>query len=75
MARNPKTDAVVHVRYAGVSHDLPLDDLGLTYDASDVVVKASVARYLDLKASDLDAYVVERHPTGNLTVRPEAIFG
>lgn len=76
MALNRNAPAsVLHVRYAGVSRDLSLEALGLGPAASDDAVLAAVARHLEVPLSHLDGYIVERHATGNLTVRPEAVFG
>ncbi|MBI5368807.1 MAG: hypothetical protein HZA54_17360 [Planctomycetes bacterium] len=66
---------VLHVRFDGVSRDLPLERLDLGPGASDETVRAAVARVLELSPERLAGYVVERHATGNLTVRPEAVFG
>jgi hypothetical protein len=38
-------------------------------------VRNALAGYLDVAARDLSRYVIERHANGNLTVRPEAVFG
>jgi hypothetical protein len=66
---------MLHVRFNGRSFDLPLRDLALNGGANDGAVKEALARYLEIPARDLDEYVIERHETGNWTVRPEAIFG
>ncbi len=66
---------VVHVRLDGRSSDLPLDRLGIAEAATDEQVKAAVARHLEVPARRLVDAVVDRHPNGNLTVRPEAVFG
>jgi len=65
----------VHVRVDGRSLDLRLEDLDLGPDSSDALVKQAVARYLEIPESGLRNYVVDRHETGNLTVRPQAVFG
>jgi hypothetical protein len=67
--------AVVHVRFDGRSLDLPLADLGLGADPSDHDVRRAVARHLEVGEARLRDYVVDRHATGNLTVRPQAVFG
>jgi hypothetical protein len=68
-------DAVIHVRYAGRSADVPLAGLDLRPGAEDAQVKRRLAEYLEVPARNLDAYVVDRHANGNLTLRPEAVFG
>ena len=65
----------VHVRLDGRSSDLTADRLGITEQATDEQVKAAVARHLEVPARRLVDAVVDRHPNGNLTVRPEAVFG
>jgi hypothetical protein len=67
--------ARVHVRFDGRSYDLPADRLGLTDRSTDDQVKEAVARHLEVPVSRLDDSAVDRHPNGNLSVRPEAVFG
>jgi hypothetical protein len=66
---------VAHVRFDGRSLDLPLAGLGVTADADDHDVKCAVARHLEVSEDRLRDYVLDRHETGNLTLRPEAVFG
>jgi hypothetical protein len=65
----------VHVRWDGRSFDLPADRLGVTEQATDEQVRSAVARHLEVPANRLAESVIDRHPNGNLTVRPEAVFG
>ncbi|HEX7900356.1 MAG TPA: hypothetical protein VF950_21490 [Planctomycetota bacterium] len=65
----------VHVRYDGKSYDLTLEDLMLKANMSDDDVREALARHFDVSPREFRPYVVERHRTGNLTVRPEAVFG
>jgi hypothetical protein len=66
---------VVHVRFEGRSLDLPLAELDLGPAAGDADIKRAVARHLDVGEARLRDYVVDRHETGNMTIRPEAVFG
>ena len=66
---------VVHVRFGGRSFDVPMSDLDLGPGSSDAELKRLLAGYLDVPAGRLADHVVDRHPNGNLTVRPEAVFG
>lgn len=66
---------VLHIRYEGTSRDIPLELLQIEAGASDNDIRAAVARYLDVGIDRLRNYVVERHSTGNFTLRPEAVFG
>lgn len=65
----------LHIRFEGRSYDVPLSDLDLGPMSTDEAVRNALAGYLDVSARDLSRYVVERHANGNLTVRPEAVFG
>jgi hypothetical protein len=77
MIRNGDTvaEARVHVRFAGRSFDVPAGQLDLGLGSSDAEVKRALARHLEVPVSRLDDYVIDRHANGNLTLRPEAIFG
>lgn len=68
-------ESMLHLRFNGRSLDLPLRDLGIGRRADDRAIKIAVSRHLDVNEEDLRDYTVNRHQTGNLTVRPEAIFG
>src|SRR3712207_6671770 len=72
---NTRAEAVAHVRFAGRSFDIPLSSLDLGVMSADGQIKRSLARYLNVPEFKFDAYVVDRHANGNLTVRPEAVFG
>lgn len=67
--------AVIHVRFDGRSRDIPLKDLDLGPLSADADVKRALARYLEVPEAKFRDYVIDRHETGNLTVRPEAVFG
>ncbi len=68
-------DSVLHIRFEGRSFDIPLSDLDVGAMSSDADVKTALAGYLEIAESKLRDYVVDRHETGNLTVRPQAVFG
>ena len=65
----------LHLRYDGKSYDLPLAELNVTASAADDAVREALSCHFDVSPAKFRAYVVERHRTGNLTVRPEAVFG
>jgi hypothetical protein len=67
--------AVVHIRFDGRSLDIPQDTLDVGVASSDRDVKRALAGYLEVPEAKLRDYVVDRHETGNLTVRPAAVFG
>ncbi len=66
---------VLHIRFDGRSFDVPLTDLDVGTMSSDVDVKGALASYLNAPVEKFRDYTVDRHDTGNLTVRPEAVFG
>lgn len=67
--------AVLHIRFDGRSFDVPLADLDVGIASNDAEVKRALAGYLKVPEAKFRDYVVDRHETGNLTVRPEAVFG
>lgn len=75
MAQSQEGIKVVHIRFEGRSLDVPQSDLDVGAASSDNDVKRALARHLDTAESKLRDYVIDRHDTGNMTVRPEAVFG
>jgi hypothetical protein len=75
MAETQGEAAVLHVRFEGRSLDIPLGDLDVGQLSGDQQIKQALAVYLDVPVAKFRDYVIDRHETGNLTVRPEAIFG
>jgi hypothetical protein len=67
--------AVMHIRFAGNSRDVPFEALRVNHDSSDGAIRTAVASFLDVAESLLNNLVIERHPNGNMTLRPEAVFG
>jgi hypothetical protein len=67
--------AVVHIRYEGRSLDIPQGDLDIGPASNDNDIKRALAQHLDVAEGNFRDYVIDRHETGNLTVRPEAVFG
>ena len=72
---NKVFDSVIHVRFGGRSFDVPLRTLDVSAGSHDGDVKETLARHLEVHPSRLRDYVVDRHGNGNMTVRPEAVFG
>jgi hypothetical protein len=66
---------VVHIRFEGRSLDIPQGDLDVGAASSDNEIKRALARHLEVPEAKLRDYVIDRHDTGNMTVRPEAVFG
>jgi hypothetical protein len=75
MAEQRNGNAVIHIRFEGQSRDIPLADLDVGPLSGDTVIKQALVRFLEVPEGKLRDYVIDRHETGNLTVRPEAVFG
>jgi hypothetical protein len=75
MAERQHGVKVVHIRFEGRSVDVPQGDLDVGAASSDNEIKRALARYLETPEAKLRDYVIDRHETGNMTVRPEAVFG
>jgi hypothetical protein len=75
MAERQHGVAVVHIRFEGRSLDIPQAELDVGMASSDNEVKRALAAYLEVPQAKLRDYVIDRHETGNMTVRPEAVFG
>lgn len=66
---------MIHVRFQGRSYDLTERHVGIHRRAGDREVKAALARYFDLHHRAFEGYVVDRPKTGDMIVRPEAVYG
>ncbi len=66
---------MVHIRFEGRSVDVVETQLGITAGMNDVAVKERVARHLDVNSDRLSVYVIDRRPSGDLIIRPEAVYG
>jgi hypothetical protein len=69
------TTNVLHVRCDGRSLDVPLTELELDGASSEREIKQRVAGLLEIEPARLRDHVVDRHANGNLTLRPQAVFG
>ncbi len=75
MVAHAENSPVLHIRFDGRSSDIPLSDLDVGAMSKEKEIKRSLATYLDVAENKFRNYVVDRHETGNLTLRPEAVFG
>jgi hypothetical protein len=66
---------MVHIRFAGRSLDFAEQDLAIKGNMSDAEIKEKVARRLEVAPNRLRDYVVDRSATGNIILRPEAVYG
>ena len=66
---------MLHVRFEGASYDFGLQEVGIRASMSDREIRARVAQQLDVAARKVAQYVVDRSPSGDVIVRPEAVYG
>lgn len=71
----PTQERVVHVRFEGQSWDIAFSVLDLGDLSSDQEVRQALANYFEAPPSKFEPYIVQRHANGNITIRPEAVFG
>jgi hypothetical protein len=71
----PYEERMVHVRFEGRSQDIRMVVLDLGDLSTDQDVRQALAAYMDVPVRRFSVYVVERYANGNITVRPEAVFG
>ena len=66
---------MVHVRFEGRSYDLTEDRLGINEKMNENVIKERLAQHFDVGSDRFNSYVLDRRPSGDLIVRPEAVYG
>ncbi|MFB2977353.1 hypothetical protein [Microseira sp. BLCC-F43] len=66
---------MVHIRFEGRSYDLAENQLGVTAGMNDTAIKERLAQHFDVAGDRFQFYVVDRRPSGDLIVRPEAVYG
>lgn len=71
----PTGTPMVHVRFDGRSYTVPATDLNVDVRADDMAIRVAMAAYFDVAVEKFAFYVIERYANGNITVRPEAVFG
>lgn len=66
----------VHVRYEGRSLDITSDQLDVGMLSTDEQIRGAVATHLDVPRAKLNNYAIDRNEaTGEITLRPQAVFG
>jgi hypothetical protein len=73
---NTMTAPQIHVRYEGRSWDIPLNDLDVGTLSTDEQIRTAVATHLNVPLAKLRNFAIDRNEaTGELTLRPDAVFG
>lgn len=66
---------MIHVRFEGRSYDLKERELGLNASMSDREIQERLAAHFDVSLDRFRSYAIDRASTGDLVVRPEAVYG
>ncbi|NES73761.1 MAG: hypothetical protein F6K24_55550 [Okeania sp. SIO2D1] len=66
---------MVHIRFEGRSYDLTENQLKVNDRMNESQIKECVAQYLDVGINRFSSYIVDRRPSGDVIVRPEAVYG
>lgn len=66
---------MVHIRFEGRSYDVAENQLGIVPGMGEKAIKERLAQHFDVKDSRFESYVLDRRPSGDLIVRPEAVYG
>ena len=66
---------MIHIRFEGRSMDVPQDKLKVIPEMSDRDIKTAVAQFLEVDYHRLNSYVIDHRPSGDVIVRPEAVYG
>ena len=66
---------MVHVRFEGRSYDVSENNAQITTGMQDNQVKERLAQYFDVGVDRFTNYVIDRPASGDLIIRPEAVYG
>lgn len=66
---------MIHVRFEGRSFDVNEKQVNIAENMSDRMIKERLARHLEVNSDQLNTYVVDRRPSGDFIIRPEAVYG
>ncbi len=66
---------MVHIRFEGRSYDVAEEQLGITPTMNDGAIKECLAQHFDVGRDRFTSYILDWRPSGDLIVRPEAVYG
>ena len=66
---------MIHVRFQGRSYDITQNQISLDLEMSDVAIKERLAQHFDVNVKSFESYIIDRRSSGDLIVRPEAVYG
>lgn len=71
-----QTNPQIHIRFEGRSFDIGVDEIDIGVLSTDNQIRTAVAEHLGVPTAKLQAFAIDRNQaTGELTLRPEAVFG
>jgi hypothetical protein len=64
------------IRYEGHSYDVTFDDLDIGELSNEAEIRQAVARHLEAPPQKLANFAVDKNTeSGDITLRPQAVFG
>lgn len=66
---------MVHIRFEGRSYDINEGKLGIMAGMNAATIKERLAQHFDVHLNRFGSYVIDRRPSGDLIIRPEAVYG
>jgi len=66
---------MVHIRFEGRSYDVSEQILNLNASMNDMTIKQRLAQHFDVHLNRFESYVIDRKQSGDVIVRPEAVYG
>jgi len=66
---------MLHIRYQGRTHEWPLRDFDIGNLSTDEDIKAVAISQLEIPPAKIRDYEVERPASGDIVIRPPALFG
>ena len=66
---------MIHVRFEGRSLDVQANAIALRDQMSDRELKQAIANYLRVSEDRIVDYVVDRPASGDVIIRPQAVYG
>lgn len=68
--------ATAHIMYDGQTYDVNMDDLDVGVLSTDQEIRNAISEKEGIPLNKINRYMIDRNEeTGNVTLRPEAVFG
>jgi hypothetical protein len=66
---------MLHLRFEGRSYDIAEEQAQIKMGMNDRQIKQKLAQYFDIHEGRFSEYVIDRPASGDLIIRPEAVYG